>query len=55
MAPKHAAALLIGNIAHAREEWEECGSLVQLRVGYSVQDIISQSLIQTGVQHWFEG
>lgn len=31
------SALLIGNIAHARKEWEECGSLLQLKVGKAVQ------------------
>jgi glyoxylate reductase len=27
------SALLIGNITHARKEWEELGSLLELKVG----------------------
>lgn len=27
------SALLIGNITHARKEWEELGSLIELKVG----------------------
>lgn len=47
------SALLIGNITHARKEWEELGSLIELKVGgHSVTSCTDNRLLaSTGVQN----
>lgn len=47
------SALLIGNITHARKEWEELGSLIELKVGEHSVTIRTdnRSLASTGVQN----
>lgn len=51
-------ALLIGDITHARKEWEECSSFVQLLVSLNANYGLGSRVIwvltcfQTGVSHW---
>lgn len=44
-------ALLIGDIAHARKEWEECSSLVELKVSISSNATAILSTMSTTILH----